>query len=83
MGAADVLAILGAIFFILLIFTPFIPGGPGLMLIFLGLLPLALLVVLIVKMWELSGEVRTIKEELEALRNGREDTRDGGELRHP
>ena len=77
MGLADALAILGAIFFILLIFMPFIPGGPSLMLLFLGLLPLALLVVLIVKIWEPSSEVRSIKEELKALRGEREGTKDG------
>ncbi|WP_258083964.1 hypothetical protein [Thermococcus thermotolerans] len=77
MGAADVLAILGAIFFILLIFMPFIPRGPSLMVLFLGLLPLALLVVLIVKMWELSSEVRSIKEELKALRDEGGNAKDG------
>ncbi|NJE02617.1 hypothetical protein [Thermococcus sp. MV11] len=73
LGAADVLATLVAVFFLALILAPFVPGGPALMLLLLGLLPLAILVVLLVKVWQLSDEVEVLRKELESLRREKED----------
>ncbi|NJD99770.1 hypothetical protein E3E26_08250 [Thermococcus sp. LS1] len=75
MGAADVLATIGAVLFIMLIAMPFIPGGPEIMKLFLGLLPLILIVVLLVKVSELSGEVNAMKKELEEVREKLEGRR--------
>ncbi|NJE10760.1 hypothetical protein [Thermococcus sp. MAR1] len=75
MGAADVLATLGAVFFIILILTPFLPTGMSFLGTLLLAFPLVIMVLLLVKVYEIEDRLAELKKALEELKNleARED----------
>ena len=68
MGAVDAIAALGAVLFLVLIFMPFMPG--------LSSIPWAvtigILVLVLIKTWDLSDRVDELIREIEALKEGEE-----------
>ena len=72
MGSAEAIATLGAILLLLLIFAPFVPGVSELLHSIPDLLTLAILVLLLIKTWEISDELKELRRELKGLMEGME-----------
>ena len=72
MGSVDAIATLGAILLLLVIFAPFVPGASELLPSIPGLLTLAILVLLLLKTWEISDELKGLRRELNGLGEGME-----------
>ena len=72
MGAADTLAMIGALIAIAVIVLPFIPGSTAiadrLMKLLFGILPLVILIYVAAKVSDLSDKVDSLERELRSLK---------------
>ena len=69
MGAADALAIIGGAFFLILILTPFLPTGLSFLGTLLLVFPMVILILLLVKVYDIEDRLAELKKDVEELKN--------------